>query len=76
MVFRLSINDIRNKQPYESEDLYIHWYLTEFLNYKNLIQYLQSKKVNLTNYTETEVIFKLYIIHKEKFLNFLKSFFL
>ena len=74
---RLSINDIEEaKQPYESEDgRYTLVFNGEILNYKNLINYLQSKKVNLTKYTETEVIFKLYIMHKEKFLDFLKGFF-
>lgn len=74
---RLSINDLEYAhQPYESLDKrYTLLFNGEILNYKSLLNYLSNKKVILKRYTETEVILSLYILHKEKFLNFLKGFF-
>lgn len=74
---RLSINDLENaNQPFESEDKrFTLLFNGEILNYKILIDYLTSKQVILKKYTEAEVLLKLYILHKEKFLEYLKGFF-
>ena len=74
---RLSINDLKNaNQPFESEDKrFTLLFNGEILNYKILIDYLASKQVVLKKYTEAEVILKLYILYKEKFLEYLKGFF-
>ena len=74
---RLSINDLENaNQPFESEDKrFTLLFNGEILNYKILIDYLTSKQVILKKYTEAEVILKLYILHKEKFLEYIKGFF-
>lgn len=74
---RLSINDLEEaNQPYESEDKrFTLLFNGEILNYKSLLNYLSTKQIFLKRYTETEVILKLYILHKEKFLNYLKGFF-
>jgi asparagine synthase (glutamine-hydrolysing) len=72
---RLSINDLKNaNQPFESEDKrFTLLFNGEILNYKILIDYLASKQVVLKKYTEAEVILKLYILYKEKFLEYLKG---
>lgn len=74
---RLSINDLKiAKQPYESPDKrFTLLFNGEILNYKNLIKYLLDKNIVLNKFTETEVILKLFILHKEKFLNLLRGFF-
>tara|TARA_Y100000741_G_scaffold102337_1_gene76211 strand:- start:79 stop:1800 length:1722 start_codon:yes stop_codon:yes gene_type:complete len=74
---RLNINNIKNgSQPFVSKSKrYIICFNGEIVNYKKLIKFLLKKKIKLYKESEAEVILALYLLYKNKCLNYLKGMF-
>ncbi len=74
---RLNINNIKDgSQPFVSKSKrYLICFNGEIVNYKKLIKFLKKKKIKLYKESEAEVILALYLIYKNKCLNYLKGMF-
>tara|TARA_B100001063_G_C16759772_1_gene555299 strand:+ start:884 stop:2593 length:1710 start_codon:yes stop_codon:yes gene_type:complete len=75
---RLAIIDpiARSDQPFKSKcGNYLLCFNGEIYNYKELSKLLINKNVKLKTTSDTEVILELYILYKEKVLDFLRGMF-
>ncbi len=74
---RLNINNIKDgSQPFVSKSKrYLICFNGEIVNYKKLIKFLIKKKIKLYKESEAEVILALYLLYKNKCLNYLKGMF-